>query len=130
MNLIVGFSGIGKTTLCETKGGVDISYSNLSPYHVERDLLWTLDHNKDRFKTIRVHREILEVLINNNIDFTLYLPSLDIKDEWFNRLEKRGDNNSFIEKVKKEWNDDMEYYHSFENKVILQKDNYLSDYIE
>ncbi|WP_395762373.1 hypothetical protein ACH34C_07155 [Elizabethkingia anophelis] len=49
------------------------------------------------------HKDVRDALIQNNIDFILIYPSIDLKDEYIARYKQRGSSDVFIKLLSDNW---------------------------
>ena len=153
VNIISAFPGIGKTTLAtENPNVIDLESSNYKWLDIDTNL--SIEERKGTSKTlnpnfpenyvqdiidlsregytvlISSHKEVRDELHKRNIQFTIVLPSLDMKQEMIDRYIKRGNQENFVTMLKNN-------YETFINdlmtdpspKIILNKGQYLKDVI-
>ena len=77
------------------------------------------------------HKEVRDALQNQGIEFTLVYPSRDIKEEYIQRYIDRGNDDKFVELLKKNWENWMTELEEQKgcNKIELKNGQYLSDII-
>jgi len=86
----------------------------------------------DKIVLLSFNKQLLEYLWDNNIDYFLVYPNINSRDEYINRMKKRGNNEKFIEAMTnaKDWN---LFYSRNKNdtkpayKIQLDEGQYLSD---
>ena len=86
----------------------------------------------DKIVLLSFNKQLLEYLWDNNIDYFLVYPNINSRDEYVNRMKKRGNNEKFIEAMTnaKDWN---LFYSRNKNdikpayKIQLDEGQYLSD---
>ena len=86
----------------------------------------------EKIVLISFNKEILEYVINNKLKYCLVYPGINSRNEYINRMKKRGNSEKFIESMtnKNIWN---YYYHQNKNdtkpyfKIELNEGQYLSD---
>lgn len=152
--LIAGFGGIGKTTLGKKYDNVlDLESSNFK-YIIDEELkelnveerkgLKTRTPNKDfpinyynaiienlekyDIVLISMHNEIVEMLRENKIDYTVVYPKEDMLDEIMQRFINRGNTEDFLSGVKDAY---YRLYPDKNDKVIwLDSGEYLEDILK
>lgn len=125
--IICGFAGIGKSTLAKEVGGV----IDLESTPFKNDWNKYIDvakHMDEQGYTVLLscHKELREQLQEQCIPYVCVLPNNELKGEYMERYENRGNGCTFIEKMNIHWN---EYCTQLENEsiVILQSGEYLAD---
>ena len=86
----------------------------------------------DKIVLLSFNKQLLEYLWDNNIDYFLVYPNINSREEYINRMKKRGNNEKFIEAMTnvKDWN---LFYSRNKNdtnptyKIQLDEGQYLSD---
>ena len=86
----------------------------------------------DKIVLLSFNKQLLEYLWDNNIDYFLVYPNKNSREEYINRMKKRGNNEKFIEAMTnvKDWN---LFYSRNKNdtkpsyKIQLDEGQYLSD---
>lgn len=122
-----GYQGCGKSTYCRTHNNtVDLDSSLFKKTNKWEEAYINIaqsfsDENKKVF--ISAHKNVIDYLINNKIEFELIIPDMD-KLAWRSRLEFRyfknqtqGNLNAILD-FDKNFDIDMEYYKTVENKGI------------
>lgn len=113
--IIIGYQGVGKSTLANKKDKryIDLESGNFF-VNDKRDKNWykvyinIAYHLSKQGYTVfvsshkEVRNELKEVVKYHNEDVRIIYPSLDIKDEWINKLESRY-NSSNLSKDYKAW---------------------------
>lgn len=120
--VIAGFAGIGKTTLANKYDNIidlDVidykwSYENVDDIEQKKgnnkrirneawpnNYLQAIRQNMANYDIVFIStdNEILKILDQNNIPYTLVFPNLDCKSEYLERYRKRGNPESFIKKA-------------------------------
>lgn len=155
MNKIISaFPGIGKTTLVQTnKNYVDLESSDYKWIDIDKTL--SIEERKGTAKTINPdfpenyikkimeltdigfnvlissHKEVREALQAQGIKYTIVLPSLDMKEEMINRYLNRGNQESFVNLLKTNYEKFVEDLSMDSNeKVVLKSGQYLSDLVK
>lgn len=88
--------------------------------------------NEGKIALISYHEYILDYLIENNIDYCLVYTDINLREEYIDRMRKRGNSEEFIYEMTNEeaWNN---FHIKDKNdtkpkyKIILKKGQYLSD---
>lgn len=154
MNKIISaFPGIGKTTLVQTnKNYIDLESSDYKWLDIDKVL--SIEERKGTAKTINSdfpenyikkiieltdmgfnvlissHKEVRKALQAQGIEYTIILPSLDMKEEMINRYLSRGNQESFVNLLKTNYEKFVEDLSMDPNeKIILKSGQYLSDLI-
>jgi len=75
------------------------------------------------------HDVVRQALEENNIEYNLIYPSIDLKEEYIKRFKSRGNDENFIKFIDSKWND---FINNIENEtfpILLRLDSgeYLSD---
>lgn len=155
MNKIISaFPGIGKTTLVQTnKNYIDLESSDYKWIDIDKEL--SIEERKGTAKTINPdfpenyikkiieltdmgfnvlissHKEVREALQARGIKYTIVLPSLDMKEEIINRYLSRGNQESFVNLLKTNYEKFVEDLSMDSNeKVVLKLGQYLSDLVK
>ena len=129
--LICGFPGIGKTTLSEM---IKNKFKNLSVIDSEElhsDKLTFpksyVENIKNSLNKINVilssaNPNVIEELINQNIWFTLFYPSLKRKNEMIELYKLRADNEKMIKYMSQNYENIIHRYTNITscNKIILE----------
>lgn len=109
--ILMGFPGVGKTYIKEKYKGsndlkvLDSDSSNFDKSNFPNNYINYIKEQIGKYDIIMVstHKEVRDAIKNSMISrmCPLYIcyPSLDIKDEWLERLRKRGNNESFIKLI-------------------------------
>ena len=99
--IVVGYQGIGKSTLCKSKNisfrFIDLESSSFRGKDGARPDDWYIyycnvaEHLSKQNCVVFVssHKEVRDILKNSNENVVCVFPSLKIKDEWIKRLENR-----------------------------------------
>lgn len=154
MNKIISaFPGIGKTTLVQTnKNYVDLESSDYKWIDIDKTL--SIEERKGTAKTINPyfpenyikkiieltdmgfnvlissHKEVREALQAQGIKYTIILPSLDMKEEMISRYLSRGNQESFVNLLKTNYEKFVGDLSIDPNeKIILKSGQYLSDLV-
>lgn len=78
------------------------------------------------------HDVVREALKDNEINYTLVYPSIELKDEYIERYKNRGNNEGFINFISNSWDNfitDIEK-ETFPTKIKLSECQYLSDVLD
>lgn len=154
MNKIISaFPGIGKTTLVQiNKNYIDLESSDYKWIDIDKTL--PIEERKGTAKTINPyfpenyikkiieltdmgfnvlissHKEVREALQAQGIEYTIILPSLDMKEEMINRYLSRGNQESFVNLLKTNYEKFVGDLSIDPNeKIILKSGQYLSDLV-
>lgn len=127
--IYVGYQGIGKSSISGKNNCIDLESGNF----------WVDDKRVDDWYKIYVniaehlsnqgykvfmssHKVVREELNKRNVDFKVICPSLDLKEQWIERLQQRYDK-SHLEKDYKALMNAKECYE--ENIEDLLQENYI-----
>lgn len=140
--IILGFPGVGKSTLAQEEGYQDSDSSLFSWDPTKprtRHPEWPnnyLDHLEEATKSKVVfastHAEVREGLIARGIPFTLVYPSLEMKREYIQRYVDRGSPEKFIELLESQYETWIRELMNQEgcDHFVLTSGQYLSDILE
>jgi hypothetical protein len=131
--IIAGFPGVGKSWL-KNKYGDKISDSDSSQFPKDEFPQNYINHIKSLIGNkivilVSTHKEVLQELENNNIDYILVYPNRELKDEYLERYKQRGSPEGFINLLNNKWD---EFHNDLENtkpfkKIVLNKGEFLKD---
>lgn len=152
--LIAGFGAIGKTTVAKKyKNVLDLESSNFK-YIIDDDLKLLSVEERKGIKTrklnkkfpenyynaiienlyknnivlISMHKEIINMLKHNKIDYIVVYPKEDMLEEIIERCEKRGNSQEFLAGIKDAY---YKLYPSKDDNVIwLKKGEYLEQILK
>ena len=150
---IWAFPGIGKTTLVQiNKNYIDLESSDYKWIDIDKTL--PIEERKGTAKTINPdfpenyikkiieltdmrfnvlissHKEVREALQAQGIEYTIVLPSLDMKEEMISRYLSRGNQESFVNLLKTNYEKFVGDLSIDPNeKIILKSGQYLSDLV-
>lgn len=137
------FPGVGKTTYFN-KTKLNVLDSDSSKFdkkkfpdnyiqHIERNIQ---DENVDKI-LVSSHKDVRDALIKKGIPFVLVYPDRSLKDEYIQRYKDRGNNDTFVELLNKNWDtwmDEMDATRAPDGqtlyKVKLGPGQYLTDVID
>ena len=85
--------------------------------------------DKKDFIFVSSHKEVREALKANNIPFILIYPNKSLLENYIIRYTERGNENSFIDFIRKNWYNFIEELsnETCQEKIELKKDEYISD---
>jgi hypothetical protein len=134
--VVSAFPGCGKSHLFRNKGEKKILDSDSSTFDKSQFPQNYIEHIKSNIGQADIilvssHKVVRDALVSESISFTLVYPSRDIKDEYIQRYIDRGNDDKFVELLKKNWEtwmDELEIQSDC-NKVELKNGEYLSDII-
>lgn len=127
--VIAGFPGVGKSTFFRRNmGEMKVSDSDSSQFSWIHDENGVKTRNPDfplnyirHIQTmiingydiifVSTHKEVIDALKENFIEFTIVYPSCLLKDTYINRYEVRGSDEAFIKLLSSKWDsfiDDIE----------------------
>lgn len=114
LKVISGFPGIGKT-FYKKNSNLNILDSDSSKFSwIEKGVRNPefpknyIEHIKDsmyKFDMVLVstHKVVRDALVENNINFLLVYPEIDLKEEYIERFRNRGSDDSFIKLFEDNW---------------------------
>ena len=143
--IFCGYQGVGKSSICNRENGyIDFESSNFFVNEM-RPNMWVdiyinqaVDLNNQGYDVfLSTHKELRNRLNELNIDFTVITPSIDLKEQWIERLTKRYKYNPSIKNMKALNNAETCYEENVndlcsESKVIMitNSEYDLKDFIE
>lgn len=144
--IICGFPGVGKSYIFNNLNvkcldSDSSEYSWISPgvrnpifpnnyiKHIQENM-----HSYDCI-FVSTHKDVINMLLLNQIPITIVFPNRDLKDEYIKRYSERGNNESFIKLLDAQWNnfiDDILLHQNDENcnLIQLEEGQYLSDVLD
>ncbi len=134
--VISAFPGCGKSHLFKNKGNKQILDSDSSKFDKSQFPQNYIEHIKSNIGDVDMimvssHKEVRDALVDNGIDFTLVYPNKDIKDEYIQRYIDRGNEEKFVDLLKKNWENwilELEQQQGCK-KIELNGGQYLSDVV-
>ncbi len=134
--VISAFPGCGKSHFFRNnkdKEVLDSDSSKFDKVHFPQNYIEHIKSNLGKVDIIMVssYKEVRDALVENDIPFTLVYPSIEIKDEYIKRYIDRGNNDSFVELLNKNWElwlNELEEQIGCD-KIRLKEGQYLSDVI-
>ncbi|WP_304393266.1 hypothetical protein [uncultured Clostridium sp.] len=152
--IVSAFAGVGKTTLAKkyNKDVIDLESGNfkwLENGNTEAtkgdnkrtqnprypiNYLEAIKKANSEYKVVLIsqHEVIRKCLDAVKLDYTVVYPDISMKQEFIERYQKRGNNEKFINLIISNWEkwiSDLDKINNH-NKIILQKGQYLEDYID
>lgn len=130
--IFCGYQGVGKSSICNRENGyIDFESSNFFVNEM-RPNAWidiyinqAVSLNEQGYDVfLSTHKALRDRLNELNIDFTVITPSIDLKEQWIERLSNRYNNNPSLKNMKALKNAE-EYYEEnvkdlcSESKVIM-----------
>ena len=106
--IFCGYQGVGKSSICNRENGyIDFESSNFFVNEM-RPNMWVdiyinqaLSLNEQGYDVFLSTHKLLRNRLNElNIDFTVITPSIDLKEQWIERLAKRYKYNPSIKNMK------------------------------
>jgi len=137
--VISAFPGTGKTELCRF---MSINYpdfkildSDSSKFDKANFPANYIQHIKDNMEEASIilvssHEAVRTALVENNIDFELIYPNKELKEEYLQRYHDRGNEESFIKLLSKNWDAWIDSCHEQKNcngLILSGIGNYLTD---
>lgn len=151
--IVSAFAGVGKTTLAKkyNKDVIDLESGNfkwLENGNTEAtkgdntrtqnprypiNYLEAIKKANSEYKVVLIsqHEVIRKCLDAVKLDYTIVYPDISMKQEFIERYQKRGNNERFINLIMSNWEkwiNDLDNINNH-NKIILQKGQYLEDYV-
>ena len=132
--IICGFPGVGKSTLAKYSNWVDLEST---PF--EKDWIRyakVAKHMSDNGYNVMVstHPQLLEQFEQMEVRYTVVIPPIDDLKIYLNRYKRRGNDESFITLLEKEWENWLRDIITFTSRnktiVILPEGGCLQAYIE
>jgi len=127
--IVCGFAGIGKTHLAKHRAGwVDLestpfeknwaTYAGVA-YHMSMNGFDVL---------LSCHEELRDFLRKKKIPFITVAPDVTLKEHYLERYKSRGNAESFIQNMDKNWHNYMSSIpgHKDDHVFILKEEEYLS----
>lgn len=145
--IISGFPGVGKSYFKNNNSKLTILDSDSSNFSWLKDKDGNntkernsefpnnyIQHIKDNMGKVDIifvssHDIVRQALKDNNMFYYLVYPCRCIKDEYLQRYKDRGNNNSFIEFIDKNWEDfikDIEK-ETFPKLILLRRGQHMRD---
>ncbi|MDT0160378.1 hypothetical protein [Bacillus sp. AG4(2022)] len=141
--VISGFPGVGKSHLYQTNeklAVLDSDSSRFSWINLVRNPQFPdnyMRHIKNNLGfvdniLISSHDVVRKALKENNLNYVLVYPSIDLKEEYIERYKSRGSSKDFIEHIENNW----EKYileiekETFPKLLRLESGQYLKDALE
>lgn len=106
--IFCGYQGVGKSSICNRENGyIDFESSNFFVNEM-RPNVWidiyinqALSLNEQGYDVfLSTHKALRDRLNELNIDFTVITPSIDLKEQWIERLSNRYNNNPSLKNMK------------------------------
>ena len=137
------FPGVGKTTYFNTtdRNVLDSDSSKFDKKHFPDNYIDHIERNVQDPKVDKIlvssHKDVRDALLKKGIPFVLVYPNREIKDEYIQRYKDRGNNDSFVDLLEKNWDNWMDEMDQMEApkgqtlyKVKLGPGQYLTDVID
>nr|DAX62877.1 MAG TPA: SHIKIMATE KINASE KINASE, PHOSPHORYL TRANSFER, ADP.9A [Caudoviricetes sp.] len=136
--LVSAFPGMGKSfAFNELKDKIKVLDSDSSKFDKSDFPSNYIEHIKNNIKDndiifISSHKEVRDALERENINFDLFYPSKDRRNEFLENYVIRHNNRDFIMKIDKNWNEWIDEIDKSENKncykhCIHGKGNFISN---
>ena len=144
MQIICGFSGIGKSTAEQKHRQIldmeSSGYSHIWENGIEkgrnpqfpRNYIDALEefimNNEADYYLLSCHSEVRDELKKRGLKYIIVMPSYQEKNEYLKRYLKRGSSADFIYKMYDRWNDMItSCVEDSAPKIFLNEDEYVSD---
>lgn len=135
--IVSGFSNIGKSSLKKYK---DICCIDLDTCYFNKIDNWVNVYIecilalKEKYDCVLIttYGDVLQELNKRNIKYYLVYPKRELKEEYQQRAIRRGSDKDFIEGFFSRWDSHIDdcINNKNNNKIVLDKNEYLSDVIE
>ena len=137
--LISAFPGCGKFTIYNSNENEDyIILDSDSSTFDKKDFLNNyirhIENNIGKADIILIssHKEVRDALVDNDLAFTLVYPNIELKESYISRYKERGSPEGFINLLESKWDEWITECVDFDlckQKIELQKNEFLADYI-
>lgn len=134
--LISAFPGTGKSYLFKNsdKKVLDSDSSKFDKKYFPDNYIQHIKDNINDVDYILIssHEVVRKALDDNNLKFILVYPDITLKDEYLKRYKERGSDKKFIDILDKNWEDwikQLDKQKCFK-RIVLKKDEYLTDYVK
>lgn len=138
--IVLGFPGVGKTYVKEKYKGtsvkvLDSDSSNFDKSSFPGNYIEYIKSCIGKFDLILIstHEAVRKAIASSDIMdravVSICYPSLDLKEDWIQRLANRGNGEQFLSLVREnydQWIKDIESEDWFYKEVLDEKDSYLS----
>jgi hypothetical protein len=142
--VIAGFPGIGKSVLFRENNGLTVLDSDSSLFSwIEEGVRHPdfpnnyMEHIKENIGKADIilvssHDVVRKALEENEIEYTLVYPSVELKEEYIERYKRRGNNEGFINFISNNWENFIEDIEreTFPDLIRLGSNEFLSDVLE
>ena len=127
--IICGFPGIGKSYLAKKLNLNDSDSSKFDKKEFPKNYVDYIERQEGVILSSS-HKEVRDELKKRGLEFTVFIPSLDCKNEYLSRYKKRGSNKDFINLLNASWSDWIIDCMSEKNIKILKPKEYLEDVLK
>ena len=128
--IVSGFPGVGKTYAAKNNKDLKILDSDSSSFswagfsrnpEFPKNYIKHIKENEYNYDIIFVssHKEVRDALLENKISFTLVYPNKYLKNEYLERLKRRGSNEAFIKKIDENWDSWLKEIEELKYHVLL-----------
>ena len=132
------FPGVGKTTYFNTtdKNVLDSDSSKFNKKNFPANYIEHIERNIQDPKVDKIlvssHKDVRDALVKKGIPYVLVYPNREIKDEYIQRYKDRGNNDTFVDLLDKNWDNWMDEMDNQEGcyKVKIGSGQYLTDVID
>jgi hypothetical protein len=132
------FPGVGKTTYFNTtdKNVLDSDSSKFDKKNFPANYIEHIERNIQDPKVDKIlvssHKDVRDALVKKGIPYVLVYPNREIKDEYIQRYKDRGNNDTFVDLLDKNWDNWMDEMDNQEGcyKVKIGSGQYLTDVID
>lgn len=138
--IISAFPGTGKSTIAKEYPTIfmDIDSSvhhkledgTKNPSFIDDYYNDIVKNMKDKHILVSSHHELLAKLKENNIDFIVVVPDIELRDHYLVKYHRRGNSDEFVQTLHDNWDHWIKNITSrYDNVLILKKHEYIIDYI-
>lgn len=100
------------------------------PQNYVDQIKFRMKHDFLDYIFVSSHENVRHCLKDNKIDFTIVVPALNCKREYYKRLEERGSPLTLIQLVMDNWNDWLIERQTESNCVVLNQGQFLIDILK
>ncbi len=134
--VISAFPGTGKTVYFQRSKFKKVLDSDSSKFDKQYFPENYIEHIKESLNDLSIykifvssHKTVREALVKNNIAFTLIYPERELKEEYIERYENRGNTPEFVALVDKNWDSWLDELDNQEgcDKIKLKAGEFIGD---
>jgi len=132
--LLSAFPGTGKSHLFKNNKNLKILDSDSSTFDKKDFPENYIKHIKENIGVVDIicissHEEVRKALVDNGLMFLLVYPNIELKDEYIERYETRGNDKGFIELLTDKWDEWITDVSEQKNciRIELGKNEFIGD---